>query len=106
MYQRRISANKVRLSQAGAAGKTGRALDSITEEIERDERDLELTLKRDDFATYCLYKELQYYNHTKAYFTINLQEFIKGRLAMSEQLVFLLKQLVPLANELPVTGFV
>lgn len=103
--QRRIATNKAKLSQAAAAGKTGRALDSISEEIERDEREAELILKRDDFATYCLWKELQFFNQLKAYFTINLQELVRTKLQFSEQLVSLFKQLQPLVDELPAAGF-
>ena len=104
-YNRRVVASKQRLSQLAAAGKSGRALEIVQEEIDRDEREAQLIQKRDEFATFCLWKELQFFNHLKAYFSINVLELVRVRLQFAEGQVALLRQMKPLAADLPTSGF-
>jgi len=102
---KRLQSNKEKLSSLTAKSKVGKPVDTLVQQIEKDEQDANLLQHRDDFATYCLYQEMIHFNHNKAFVSVVLKDFIRNRIKTSDQLLSIWRSIQPFIDELPITGF-
>lgn len=102
---KRVQTNKEKLSSATAKGKVGKEVDSLVQQIEKDEQGISLLRNRDDFATYCIWNEMIHFNHNKAFVSVLLKDFIRTRAKSCDQETSIWRAMQPMVEDLPTIGF-
>jgi len=102
---KRVQQNKEKLSGATAKGKVGKEVDSLVQQIEKDEQGIALLRNRDDFATYCIWHEMIHFNHNKAFISVIIKDFVRSRAKACDQEGSIWRNMQGVVEELPTTGF-
>ena len=102
---KRVQTNKEKLSSATAKGKVGKEVDTLVQQIEKDEQGISVLRNRDDYATYCLWNEMVHFNHNKAFVSVIIKDFVRSRIKAGDQETSIWRTMQGPVEDLPTIGF-